>query len=342
MQIDQRGGMGTVDNLLIDKMILEDAHFRKKNISCTWVDVNKAFDSVSHQWIAKTLEMHGINTDIVHLIKSVMETWSINLEVSTNQGKKIIGPIKVNRGILQGDSFCVRLFTLALNPIAWYLRSTEGYKLSHAPDRKITHVLFVDDLKTYHRSEQKAVTISNKLRKMFTDIGLDWSTSKCAAIHIKRGKINTEQDTNSMPVSHDCKIPIINSEDHYKFLGKFQNTEHLENKVIDEASKEYENRLWAIWTSPLSIPRKIRATNVYAVPVLQYYMWTTDWRLNDLRELDRLTRKVINDCCGKHKHESCALLYLHPQQGGKGLTELESLYKSTKVKVANYVHNSKD
>ena len=46
MQIDQIGGkaksMGTIDNLLIDKMILEDAHFHKKNLSCTWVDIKKA------------------------------------------------------------------------------------------------------------------------------------------------------------------------------------------------------------------------------------------------------------------------------------------------------------
>ena len=48
--------MGTIDKLLIDKMILEDAHFYKKNLFCTWVDVKKAFDSVSHQCrIAKKL-----------------------------------------------------------------------------------------------------------------------------------------------------------------------------------------------------------------------------------------------------------------------------------------------
>ena len=347
MQIDQRGGkaksMGTVDNLLIDKMILEDAHFRKKNLSCTWVDVKKAFDSVSHQWVAKTLEMHGINADLIHLITSVMKTWNINLEVTTNQGKETIGPIKVNRGILQGDSFCVCLFTLSLNPIAWYLRSTEGYKLSHAPDRKITHVLFVDDLKTYHRSEQKAATVASKLKKMFTNIGLEWGINKCAAIHMKRGKLNTNNNnTNGMPVSNNCTIPVIGSDDHYKFLGKYQNTEHLEDKVIEEASKEYEKRLWTVWTSPLSIPRKVRATNTYAVPVLQYYMWTTDWCLNHLKELDRLTRKVINDCSGKHKYESTPLLYLQPEQGGKGLIELETLYKNTKLKVANYINNSTD
>lgn len=110
MQIDQRGSkaksMGTIDNLLIDKMILEDAHFHKKNLSCTWVDVKKkAFDSVSNQWIAKTLEMHGINANLIHLIKSAMKTWNINLELTTNKGKETVGNIKVNRGIPQGDVF---------------------------------------------------------------------------------------------------------------------------------------------------------------------------------------------------------------------------------------------
>ena len=67
-------------------------------------------------------------------------------------------------------------------------------------------------------------------------------------------------------------------------------------------------------------------------------MLTTDWSLNHLKELDSLTRKVINDCNGKHKYESTALLYLRLEQGGKGLVELETLYKNTKLKVANYQH----
>ena len=52
MQLDQRGGvkgfMGCIDNLLIDKAILEDAKKNKKNLSRLWGDAKKAFDSVSH------------------------------------------------------------------------------------------------------------------------------------------------------------------------------------------------------------------------------------------------------------------------------------------------------
>ena len=60
---------------------------------------------------------------------------------------------------------------------------------------------------------------------------------------MKREKLVANDKNTEMPVSKDCSIPVIGNEGHYKFLRKGQNTQHLEDKVIDEASKEYENRL---------------------------------------------------------------------------------------------------
>ena len=146
---DQRGGMpgsmGYIDNLLIDKAILEDATKNSKNLSCTWINVKKAFDSVSHVWFIEVLKMHTMNEKIVAFAENVMRSWTITLHVRTSAGNQEIGPLIIKRGILQGDAFCVKLFTLCLNPIAWY-------SLSHAKNTKITHCLFVDDFKTYHKS----------------------------------------------------------------------------------------------------------------------------------------------------------------------------------------------
>ena len=81
MQIDQRGcttnSMGCIDNLIIDKTTLEEAKDRKKNLSCTWIDVKKAFDSINHKWLALTLEMHNIPTKITNFITNTMKKWSI-------------------------------------------------------------------------------------------------------------------------------------------------------------------------------------------------------------------------------------------------------------------------
>ena len=158
MQIEQRGGvkgsMGCIDNLLIDKALVEDATKNAKNISCVSIDVKKVFDSVAHNWLVKLRKT--------------------TLIVPTEKGTEKVGPIRIQRSILQGDSFCVNLFILCINPIAWYLRATEGYTFSHNKTSKITHTLFVDELKSYHKNAVKAATIASNLESMFEDIDLHW------------------------------------------------------------------------------------------------------------------------------------------------------------------------
>ena len=108
---------------------------------------------------------------------------------------------------------------------------------------------------------------------------------------------------------------------HYKFLGRIQNVNQLDKQVFEQASQEYLGRLAAIWTSPLYIQRKVKATNTFAYPVLQ---------------LDRKTRAVIAQNKGKHNSESNPTLYLSPDLGGRGLKEIEIQYKVTKIKTAYY------
>ena len=151
---------------------------------------------VSHVWLIEVLKMHKINEKLVAFVENVMRSWTITLHVRTSAGNQEIGPLIIKRGILQGDAFCVKLFTRCLNPIAWYVRGREGYSLSHAKNTKITHYLFVDALKTYHKRSAKATTLTNRLEGMLGDIGLAWGIRKCAAIHIKGGKLqNTENNT---------------------------------------------------------------------------------------------------------------------------------------------------
>ena len=60
MQIDQRGAKtacsGTTDNLLLDDAIIRDAITHRRNLSCVWLDVRKAFDTVSHSYLKKVIE----------------------------------------------------------------------------------------------------------------------------------------------------------------------------------------------------------------------------------------------------------------------------------------------
>ena len=156
---------------------------------------------------------------------------------------------------------------------------------------------------------------------------------------MKRGKIVPNEE---LPLHIGNQIPVLGEGDYYKFLGKYENAKQLEKEVQRDASKEYIRRLSVIWSSPLSFTRKVKATNSFATSVLLYHMWTADWPIEHLRELDRSTRQLMNDNKAKHKHESNSLLHLPVDKGGKGMQELETLYKTMKIKTAHYLTVSAD
>ena len=64
--------------------------------------------------------------------------------------------------------------------------------------------------------------------------------------------------------------------------------------------------------------------------------------MEDIRKLDRDTRKLIKNNKAMHHQESNASLYLQKSKGGRGLMEVESVYMLTKIEVAHYVSLADD
>ena len=97
MQLYQRegmpGSMGCIDNPLIDKAILKDDTKNNKNLSFTWIAVEKAFDSVSHVWLTEVLKMQKINEKLVAFVENVMKSWTITLQLRTSAGNQEISPL---------------------------------------------------------------------------------------------------------------------------------------------------------------------------------------------------------------------------------------------------------
>ena len=76
--------------------------------------------------------------------------------------------------------------------------------------------------------------------------------------------------SSELPLTSGDNIPVLGEDDYYKFLGNFENSVQLEEKVLELASEEFVRQLHIIWSSPLTVPRKVEATNCFAIPVLQY------------------------------------------------------------------------
>jgi len=61
---------------MISKAIYEDCRRRNKNLIIGWIDYQKAFDSVPHSWVEKSIALVGVNNKIVRFCKLFMEKWN--------------------------------------------------------------------------------------------------------------------------------------------------------------------------------------------------------------------------------------------------------------------------
>ena len=120
--LEQKGCLknyrGCKDHLLLDKLITNSAKRHQRNLSMGWLDVRKAYDSVSHTWIRQMLSNLKVAPNIQSIISNSMTQWKTTLQY---QGKNL-GEIKINRGIFQGDALSPLLFITCLIPLTWTLK----------------------------------------------------------------------------------------------------------------------------------------------------------------------------------------------------------------------------
>ena len=74
---------GTVDNLLIDRMVCQDNLRGKLNLSMAWVDVRKAFDTINHRWLGEMYELHRFPRWLGVAIRQLKSSWNTRIVAKT-------------------------------------------------------------------------------------------------------------------------------------------------------------------------------------------------------------------------------------------------------------------
>ena len=70
--------------------------------------------SVNHEWLLKCMEYYRVPSEIIQVLKEMMNKWTIQLIINRER----IGNIRIKTGILQGDSLSPLLFILAIDVIS--------------------------------------------------------------------------------------------------------------------------------------------------------------------------------------------------------------------------------
>ena len=202
----------TIDNLLIDRMVCEDSKRNKMNLSMAWIDVKKAYDLVDHKWLVEMMAIHRFPDWVGKMVSRLCATWNTRIVVTTKQGRETSDLIKFNKGLPQGDALCPRLFTICLNPVAWQLKASEGYKLSKPISAKITDLLYIDGLKVFAASAMKMTRVLKATKESTKCMGMQWNEKKCAVTHMKKGALDqTTRDMKLDELAVIARLKMVNS-----------------------------------------------------------------------------------------------------------------------------------
>ena len=113
-----------------------------------------------------------------------MRNWK---RVLTSNGDKL-GEVSIQREKFQEDSLSPFLFIIILMLLSMTLNKTNyGYLLSI--ETPINHLLFIDDLKFYDKTERELQSLVHTVQTISKYIGLGFGMKRCSTVRIKQKKI---------------------------------------------------------------------------------------------------------------------------------------------------------
>ncbi|XP_029657681.1 uncharacterized protein LOC115231938 [Octopus sinensis] len=273
-----------------------------------WVDVKKAYDSVDHDFLFHVLDCSGIPLWIVNFVKSVVKKWAVKLHM---EGRRI-GSVKLNRGILQGDSLSPLLFVMVLDPLSRILNSVfPKLEINQEDPNMLTystnHLLFIDDLKIFALKQDTLLKMMEAVNGFFKIVGLEMNSEKSAS------------NLESLPC---CKT--IDGINGYRYLGVLEDggSNVLKNRVMDSILENVKKRITMLSKTKLNSVNLFRAINEYALSLYNYYIGLINIEPSEFDDIDRQIRQLLTSLRLHLKPANKERLYLNRKALGRGLSSV--------------------
>ena len=175
------------------------------------------------------------------------------------------------------------------------------------------------------------------MKNISDDIKMDFGLDKCAKASFKRGK---KVSAEGIPLNDNQVIQDLDQAETYMGIQEAEGVQHYKMKV--RIRKEYKRRIKLVLKSELNARNKIAAIYTLAVLVILYSYGVIDWKLDEIQNLDRMTRKQL--CMNRMLAMKADVdrIYLPCQEGGTSLVNLEKEYKATMIGLQTYMTNKDD
>ena len=146
--------------------------------------------------------------------------------------------------------------------------------------------------------------------------------------------------TSNIAINQDPTIKELDQEGNHKYLEINEGDRIQHSKMKEKIQQEYFRRIGMVLKSELNFFNKMEAINTTAIPVVTCSFNIINWTAEDIKDLDRKTRKLLTKERMHHPKSDEDRMYLPMLSGCRGLIQTETSYNTTTIGLATYFEKS--
>lgn len=316
----QRGFRG-IDGVLLNNLtldyIIKDKRRTRKPYNVVSIDLQKAFDTISHSSIERALNRFSVDE---RLQKVILDGYS-NTNTYIQLGSLKSDSIQVRRGVKQGDPLSPYLFNMIMDELFYHLENS-NYGIPTLETR-LSCVGYADDLVLFASSISDMQKLLKIAVTFFDKRGLVINNKKCMAtsVGIVPGKKILYTITKNIFHLKGALIPQHSVGEFWKYLGCKVSALGIAKPNIPTI----KTQLLRIEKAPLKPAQKLTIIKTYLIPRLIHLLQNPRLTLKMLKTVDIYTRITTRRIL--HLNRTCADAYLHAplRFGGLGILSMRTL-----------------
>ena len=278
---------GCFENVSILKKIIEYQRKKKKAYQIVFLDLAKAFDTVSHESIKKALMRKGVPTEI---IAGIMEMYNRPTTV-IGVGGKFTRKININAGFKQGCTLLSLPFNIIMDEL---LERIVQKKVGIKVGGEIIRIMaFADDLVVLAEDPGDMTVLVECSEDFFDEKGLSVNPTKCVSLKVVavKGKKVMKVITATRQCWKGEPISSIDFEKLGKYLGLHIN-HAWKVELPRKMWKAYIEKIKKSCPTPL---QKVRVIKEVIRSKILYQLRLLDHGLEEARKLNRIIRDKIKE-----------------------------------------------
>ena len=185
-------GRSVMDNIRCNMFLKKHCERRKVDAVLISLDAKKAFDSVDHNYIRKTLENYGFGPVFISYFNTLYNDITARVLVNGFFSETI----KIERGVKQGDALSCAIFILCIDPLLRNLNANKKIK-SIALETKITKKVvchkasgYADDISIVCRGDNESVQmVFDEYQRLTDRSGLTLNADKTEILRLDGGDL---------------------------------------------------------------------------------------------------------------------------------------------------------